>query len=247
MKEALRVTFRDHLDAKRVVEDYEFSMKVTDRSCAQILLLEDTVLMLAYGHVDGAVVECGVFTGGASGYMLRSILRNFPSDKLPDYWGFDSFEGMPHATAEDGEEAVKWLVGVDKNNRPVAPIDGKLEGTTGINRAELLHVSAYLKQSGYPQDKLHLVKGWFQDTVAKNARAIGPIALLRLDGDFYESTKTCLDALAKQVVPKGVIIFDDYGAFAGCRKAVDEYLAANDGFSPVFRYDAHGAFVMRMN
>jgi hypothetical protein len=151
---------------------------------------------------------------------------------------------MPHASVQDGDDAVKWLVGVDAQGRPVVPKDGKLAGTS-INKADLASVSSYLKKSGYPQDKMRLVPGWFQDTLAKHAKDIGVISLLRLDGDFYESTKTALEALAGNVAPNGVIIFDDYGAFVGCRKAVDEYLAAHSEFSPIFRYDAHGAFVIR--
>jgi O-methyltransferase len=244
MKHALKVTFRDHLDARRVIDDFRFSMEVTDRHCVQVLMLEDIVLMLSRANVPGAVVECGVFTGGASAYMLRSILRNFPAGRRPTYWGFDSFEGMPHASAQDGDDAVKWLVGVDSQNRPVVPKDGKLAGTS-INKADYQNVSAYLAKSGYPRDKITLVQGWFQDTLPTHVKRVGEISLLRLDGDFYESTKTSLESLAGSVAPKGVIIFDDYGAFVGCRKAADEFLAVHPEFSPVFRYDAHRAFVIR--
>lgn len=244
LKEALRFTFRDHLDRRGVIEDYRFSLRVTDRQCCQVLLLEDTITMLARGEVAGALVECGVYTGGASAYLLRSALRHFASSDLPDYWGFDSFQGMPHATSADGDAAVTWLVGLDDQGRPSVPTDGKLEGTT-VNRADLASVSAYLQDSQYPPHKLHLVPGWFQDTLSGSKAQIGAIALLRLDGDFYESTRTCLEQLGDAVAPNGAIIFDDYGAFAGCRKAVDEYLATHRDFSRPFRYDAHQAFVLR--
>ena len=68
------------------------------------------------------------------------------------------------------------------------------------------------------------VKGWFQDTVPKNNH--GPIAILRLDGDLYASTKICLEHLYKKVVPGGFIIIDDYG-LAGCKKAVDEFMGTD--------------------
>ncbi len=71
---------------------------------------------------------------------------------------------------------------------------------------------------------MHLVKGWFQDTLSKSKRDIGPIAILRVDGDFYESTKVVFEELYDQVVSGGFIIVDDYGAFQGCRKATDEFL-----------------------
>ena len=71
-----------------------------------------------------------------------------------------------------------------------------------------------------------IVKGWFQDTLILNQIRIGPIALLRIDGDWYESTKVCLECLFDNVANGGYVIIDDYGFFPGCRKAVDEFLAS---------------------
>ena len=72
---------------------------------------------------------------------------------------------------------------------------------------------------------MHTHQGWFQDTVPRDAAAVGPIALLRLDGDWYDSTKVCLEGLYPSVVKYGSIVVDDYGHFEGCRKAVDEFVA----------------------
>lgn len=245
-KRALRAGFRDHLDTDGVLKDYLFSLRITDRHFNQVLLLEEAITMLARERVTGALVECGTFTGGASAYLLRAALRNFDRARLPQYWGFDSFQGMPHAAPEDGDDAVKWLVESDDKLRPEAAKDGRLE-STNVNRATLSGVRSYLQDSGYPDDKLHLTPGWFQDTLGETAEKIGDIALLRLDGDFYESTRTCLEQLGGQVVPKGIVIIDDYGAFIGCRKAVHEYLAVNPGFSTPFQYDAHQAFILKVS
>ena len=235
LETVLQLTFREHLDRNALLADYAYSLEAADRQCVQVLLLEDVITMLAREGVEGALVECGVFTGGASAFMLRSAKRNLA--QLPPYWGFDSFQGMPHATPADGEKAVQWLV-------DGTPLDGKLESTT-VNLADYETVTRYLKQTGYPL--VNLVRGWFQDTLAVSRPAIGPIALLRLDGDFYESTKVCLNELAGQVVPNGVIIFDDYGAFEGCKKAADEFLSADGRFSPIFRFDAHQAWTFRID
>jgi hypothetical protein len=82
-----------------------------------------------------------------------------------------------------------------------------------------------LKQKiGYPDNLLNIHKGWFNDTVPLFANKLTPIAILRLDGDFYESTKLCLAHLYKNVVPGGFVIIDDYGSWQGCRVATNEFL-----------------------
>ena len=69
-------------------------------------------------------------------------------------------------------------------------------------------------------------KGWFQDTLPRAKSEIGKVAILRLDGDWYESTKCCLDNLYENVSPGGYVIIDDYGYWEGCRQALDEFLHA---------------------
>ena len=68
-----------------------------------------------------------------------------------------------------------------------------------------------------------LVPGWFEDTLAGSLDGIGPIAVLRLDNDWYKSTKYCLELLYERVVDRGYIIIDDYHTLTGCKKAVDEF------------------------
>jgi O-methyltransferase len=75
----------------------------------------------------------------------------------------------------------------------------------------------------YPERLLRYHVGWFQDTVPAAAEKIGPIALLRLDGDRYDSTKVCLESLYSNVRRGGIVVIDDYGQFEGCRRAVDEF------------------------
>ena len=77
---------------------------------------------------------------------------------------------------------------------------------------------------GYDRDYLHYHPGFFQKTVPLASDTIGDIAILRLDGDWHASTKVCLEGLYRKVVPGGFIIIDDYGEYAGCRKAVSEFM-----------------------
>jgi hypothetical protein len=74
------------------------------------------------------------------------------------------------------------------------------------------------------RDTIHLVKGWFQDTLPVTRKNIGPIALLRVDGDWYDSTKCVLEALFDQVAEGGHILIDDYCSCFGAQKATDEFL-----------------------
>jgi len=207
-----------------LVADYRYSILVTHRNVLQVINLEETIQYVASKGIDGAFVKCGTFTGGASAFALRSILRN---EKLPrPYWGFDSFEGMPEPSSRDESDAVSWY-GTEKKS-------GRLVGSD-VNLADYDDCLRYLKNTGYPSDQIHLVKGWFQDTLKECRDRIGRIAILRVDGDFYESTKITLESLFDGVVSGGMIIIDDYGTFLGCRKAVDEFLQSR-GISPFLHY-----------
>jgi O-methyltransferase len=155
--------------------------------------------------VDGCVVECGVWRGGMSAGIAEVL---GPSR---DYYLFDSFEGLPPAKAElDGSSAIKY----------------QTEKTSPYYhdncRAEIEYATTAMKMSGATSVKL--VKGWFEDTIPSFVLD-KPIALLRLDGDWYESTMTCLEHFAPRVAPGGLIVIDDYLVWDGCTRAVHDYLS----------------------
>jgi hypothetical protein len=130
-------------------------------------------------------------------------------------WLFDSFEGMPEASPRDGPD-VKEL----SNNR----YGGSLV-PVGTNVASVEDVEALLfGRLGLDRRDVHSRRGWFQETVPAAKAEIGPIAVLRLDGDYYDSTRSCLDHLYDSVTPGGFVIVDDYGYFPSCGRAVDEFL-----------------------
>ncbi|MDP6505306.1 MAG: TylF/MycF/NovP-related O-methyltransferase [Planctomycetota bacterium] len=175
------------------------------------LHLELMIRSLVERSVHGSVVECGVWRGGAAAFMAEEV--SYHCDKRPHMYFFDSFEGMPRMTRKDGDRAGQMLYGRDASDLSDAEVDGALQGT-GQNDADEARVRCLLSRTRAPQDTLHLVKGWFQNTLPAWKDRIGPIALLHIDGDFYESTKACLEQLGPQVVPGGVVILDDYGVFA---------------------------------
>jgi O-methyltransferase len=90
---------------------------------------------------------------------------------------------------------------------------------------------------GIPQERSVFHVGWFQDTVPAAAREIPKIAILRIDGDWYDSTKVCLEHLYDLVSPNGYVIIDDYNTFSGCHDAVDEFRASRHITSPIENVD----------
>ncbi len=180
--------------------------------------------------IPGAFVECGVWKGGSVGLMALTNLRHATSRR--DLHLFDAFTEICEPDARiDGLRAVQEVRAWTKNR---GGTDGNLKALTGIYDAfggpgtlegnrELLETTL-----GYDKDRIHYHPGWFQDTLPQAAPKIGPIAILRLDGDWYASTKVCLQHLYDQVVSSGIVIIDDYGTYDGCRKAVDEFIEARN-------------------
>lgn len=176
--------------------------------------------------IAGDYVECGVWKGGSVGLMALANLAYGASRRRIHL--FDVFDDICEPDPKlDGERAmaeVEKFAGRDR-----ARITGKLEPVKGFyghmgGPGRFEDVKQFLEQDiGY--DPAHLIchKGWFQDTLP--AAEIPEIAVLRLDGDWYASTRVCLEHLYDRVVPGGFVIVDDYGCYDGCRKAVDEFLA----------------------
>lgn len=180
-------------------------------------------LAIAQG-VPGDFVECGVFAGAQCAAMAAAIVEAEAVDERAASWtlpgwgpfcrrvvhAFDSFEGIPMAGPMDAEQ-------------PGDPTSTDRSGdlrSSGVAVCTAEQVVTHWDDWGLPASLLRLHPGWFQDTVSKWK---GPIALLRLDGDLYESTRVCLEALYPHVSSGGYIIIDDY-ALAGCRQAVFEHM-----------------------
>jgi O-methyltransferase len=153
--------------------------------------------------LSGAFVECGSCNGGTG-----AILAHVAARDRRKVWLFDSFEGLPEPRPEDGERARAWV--------------GKCLGQVDL-------VKEVLSKTGARMDDVEIVKGWFENTLA--SVQTGPIALLHLDADWYESTMTILEQLYDRVQPSGYLVLDDYGHWPGCRRALDEFMARR-GLTP---------------
>ncbi len=193
-----------------------------------LVTLYQQVRYCELNDIPGCYVECGVWKGGAAALMaLGNVAYGAARRQIHLFDAFDDICEPDQAI--DGERAlaeVEKIAGVDRSELSgrLRPLTGVYDGHGGIGTVE--QVDLLMRNVvGYDGDCLHYHVGWFQDTLP--ATEVGEIAILRLDGDWYASTKVCLEHLYEKVVPGGFVIIDDYGAYEGCRKAVDDFMVAN--------------------
>lgn len=187
----------------------------TMTSQARLIYLVRVIEYLVRHRIPGDIVECGVWRGGSM-MAVAEALRQF-GDTTRQLYLFDTFSGMTAPTEHDrkAHESLdvfgKWKSSLDQH---------------GSNWcfASQEDVMANMATIAYPQKNIHFIKGPVEQTLP--GFSCPPLALLRLDTDWYESTKCELNLLYPKVVTSGVIILDDYGSWDGARLATDEFLAA---------------------
>jgi O-methyltransferase len=178
-------------------------------SVERVVALCQSIAYLENHHIPGAIVECGVWKGGSMMAVALTLQRLGISDR--DLYLFDTFRGMTRPTDAD----VDWSGGAVLDDWP-APEDDVSVGA--VPRSE---VEAALATTGYNPARIHFVEGAVEETLPESTPS--SIALLRLDTDWYESTRHELRHLYPQLEVGGVLIIDDYGHLQGARKATDEY------------------------
>jgi O-methyltransferase len=188
-------------------------------------------------RIPGAFVECGVFMGGNIEVMIRALQNLRVDDR--DIYLYDTFAGMPQPDPRDDE----GLGGVMKTSWDAHRTEA--DGFSGSNwmRATVETVRERIEPLGYPSERLHFVKGMVEDTIP--GVAPDKIAILRLDTDFYSSTKHELEHLYPRLMPGGILIIDDYGAIPGARLAADEYAAEHALGWFLHRVDPHVRLVVK--
>ncbi len=187
----------------------------TMTSKERVAALEGAVRYIHNAGIEGDFVECGVAAGGS--VMAMAIVLHDLGTSNRRIWLFDTFEGMPEPTEHDmGRFDTPAMKLYRKKHDPV---DGWIKFGVDVVRDNVL-------TTGYPADNLEFVKGKVQETLPD--RMPEQIALLRLDTDWYESTKAEMEHLFPKLQTGGLILIDDYYRWKGSRKAVDEYVAAND-------------------
>ena len=181
----------------------------------RVLSLITAVRYVEKNAIAGAFVECGVWRGGAS--AATALTLESLSARPRDIYLFDTFEGMNKPTDEDKTFADDGAIDEFQKTRTG-------EESSDWCCASQGEVEDNLRNLGLDPAAFHLVKGMVEDTLPEQSPP-GPIALLRLDTDWYKSTRHELDHLFPKLAAGGVMIIDDYGDWQGARQAVDEYLA----------------------
>lgn len=187
-------------------------------------------------NIPGDFVECGVWKGGSAMLIAHTLKQLNALDRT--IWLYDTFEGMSTPTekdvrAHDGEvitpQRLQELISNDEAWKSLAqPLDA---------------VKAALASTGYPADRLKFIKGKVEQTIP--AQCPDRIALLRLDTDWYESTRHELVHLYPRLQPGAPLIIDDYGYWQGARDAVDEYLKQNTIHLLLNRIDQTGRLAIK--
>jgi hypothetical protein len=182
--------------------------------------LIDAVRYCVAREVPGDFAECGVWRGGSVLAMILTLQELGVSDR--DIHLYDTFEGMTEPTEHDTSpvEAPALKTWEEARRRDARPWSEFFEPEVFNEEG----VRDMLLSTGYPGERLHFVRGPVEETLP--AHAPERLALLRLDTDWYESTRHELEHLYPRLSPGGVLIVDDYGHWEGCKRAVDEYFVS---------------------
>jgi O-methyltransferase len=153
---------------------------------------------------SGCIIECGTWKGG-----MAAALAEIGVDR--SCYFFDSFEGLPRPTDLDGENAKEWQANVNSPmyyNNCGAPVS---------------YIKSALALTGRDMAHIEIHKGFFEQSLPNFDAP--PIAVLRLDGDWYDSTLICLKKFWPHVLPRGIVLIDDYYVWDGCSRAVHDFLS----------------------
>jgi len=192
------------------IDIYNICKPYTMTSIERMFALYKGVEYIVKNNIPGDFVECGVWRGGSSMLIAMALNKFKVYDR--NIYLFDTFEGMTDPTEKD----------VDTQGRSAKKMKEAVEKNTKWCYADVEDVQNNMGKTGYPVQKIKYIKGKVEDTLPLFEEK--ELALLRLDTDWYESTLIEMKVLYPMLVSKGVLIIDDYGHWAGAKKAIDEYI-----------------------
>jgi hypothetical protein len=165
--------------------------------------LHEAIISVHKNKIIGDFVECGVYLGG--NVIIAKKFFDSVNDFTRNFYAFDTFEGMTEPSQHDSKKAHRWW------------------NTVGSCIASIDEVKKEFTKHLVLDDRVKFVKGDINQTLLNDINVPNKISILRLDTDWYESTKLELEILYKNLVSGGFLIIDDYGYWQGCKKAVDEF------------------------
>jgi len=229
--------------AEQTIRLIEFVEPFTMTSPERISAMIDAVEYVTTNSVRGDVVECGVWRGGSMMAAACSLIERNSIER--SLFLFDTFEGMSDASEED-RDFCNVAAATQLEDQ------AKTDPDSIWCYASIEDVRMNMSQTQYPAERIRFIKGKVEETLP-NQGSEGcdqydvprEIAILRLDTDWYESTRVGLEELYPRLVDGGVLIIDDYGHWKGCRKAVDEYFAEQEIGIFLHRIDYTGRIAIK--
>lgn len=212
------------------LELQELCRESTMTSPERMYALYSATRYIVENEVPGDFVECGVWRGGSVMLMALTLLRL--GDTSRNLWLYDTFDGMTAPAAED-VQAMSGRAAMDILREHPRTADDPFWGISPRTEVE-----ENLRSTGYPFERFHVVEGDVMSTLPSAAPA--EVSLLRLDTDWYASTRHELEHLYPRLVRGGVLLVDDYGYWRGAQKATDEFLARQQPRPLLHRIDYTG-------
>ncbi|MDR6774194.1 TylF/MycF/NovP-related O-methyltransferase [Azospirillum sp. BE72] len=213
---------------------YERCRHYTMTTPERMFAVYKAVEYIVFNRIPGTIVECGTWRGGSMMVAACTLLHLGAADR--ELALFDTFEGLPKP--DDMVDLDLWGKGHEQ-----IWAEHLVDGHSTWGRATLEDVTANMTSTGYPPERFRFVKGMVEDTLP--AAAPEEIALLRLDTDWYTSTRHEMVHLYPRLSMHGVLIVDDYGHLKGARKAVDEYFAEQGVLPLMNRTDYTGRMAIK--
>ena len=217
------------------IDIYDFCKPYTMTSVERMYALYKGVEYVVKNNIPGDFVECGVWKGGSSMLIAKTLQKFGVNDRK--IWMYDTYEGM----SEPGEEDK------DVGGAAAHEVWEKLlvENKSGWCVSSLDEVKENIRTTGYALDQFNFIEGKVEFTIPNHIPNNG-IALLRLDTDWYESTRHEMIHLYPLLVSRGVLIIDDYGFWRGSRQAVDEYISEHRPCLLLNRMDDTGRIAIKL-
>jgi len=205
----------------------------------------DAIRYILNHNIEGDIVECGVGDGTFEYIWITQLQAN---NAVRDIYMYDTFAGLVEPSDYDYTCPDAILYTMNKTEVHDTWKNNIINETTNNwCYTPLEQVQSRLRSTGYPQDRLHYIVGNVMETLKDNTKIPEKIAILRLDTDWYESSKFELEQMYDNVVSGGVVIFDDYYHWDGQRRATDEFFASRGIAPKIVNLGNHKAGAMIKN